>query len=340
MCGSREPEDSTVECGGRAAALLYCSIGKDSLIVVAWSSGQLQIDALADEVQPLWNPDISPRLQPDSHGGIAEMAMICEPVSGSPPDYLNDGDGGGLDADSVWSGKPPPLLRLAVVDLALPKPVLDQQPLSVFSDPLVSERLYCLHGGGIDLITLHFLPFSNLAASHGGDSSDDSPASHPLSVFPVLSTAAPSPAALLRGFVVMSDSVGNSQAVAVTSSLECISLETRGWKDVLPALSLEDVDAHGYDDDHRRHRQDEDDGKSSIVSRDVLAGPKVILVPDSTSLRSLSPESIEGRSTLHHYIKLFHENFVEYAHKVTKLFMPWIFFPRFDGRSLCRCTWS
>ncbi|KAG0463809.1 hypothetical protein HPP92_019878 [Vanilla planifolia] len=56
------------------------------------------------------------------------------------------------------------------------------------------------------------------------------------------------------------------------------------------------------------------EGKPIVVKN--LSGPRAIIIPPSTSLRSLNPDSIEGRSTLHHHIKLFHENYVEYAHKV------------------------
>ncbi|CAA6669465.1 unnamed protein product [Spirodela intermedia] len=274
---SKEFEDSetwVADCEGRAVTILYSSIGKDSILVIAWSSGQLQVDALADEVQPLWNMDSSPHLRVNSRGLITQMGMICEPNSQEPHNIrFLQGNMSSNAADPVWSGNPPPYLAL-------------HHPVSVFSDPLVSERLYCLHGGGIDLITLHFLPFSNLTLDQ-------------------MSPRASSP--LLYGFVCIADSFGDSQVVVVTSVYECILLEMRGWKDMLP---------HFLDESVRPSIGPEDVAVSDIISRDLLNGPKVIIIPDSTSLRSLSPESIEGRSTLHHYIKLFHENFVEYAHKV------------------------
>lgn len=313
MYHTKEFEDSetwVADCEGRAEAMLYSSIGKDSILVIAWSSGQLQVDALADEVQPVWNMDTSPHLRVNSRGHITEMGMICEPNSQEPHNIrFLQGNMSSNAADLVWSGNPPPLLRLAVVDLALPKAAL-HHPVSVFSDPLVSERLYCLHGGGIDLITLHFLPFSNLTP--GSDESASAP-----SVCPILSTChgeASSP--LLYGFVCIADSFGDSQVVVVTSAYECILLEMRGWKDMLP---------HFLDESVRPSIGPQDVAVTDIISRDLLNGPKVIIIPDSTSLRSLSPESIEGRSTLHHYIKLFHENFVEYAHKVIKYIYIWIY---------------
>ncbi|KAL2558228.1 Nuclear pore complex protein [Forsythia ovata] len=54
----------------------------------------------------------------------------------------------------------------------------------------------------------------------------------------------------------------------------------------------------------------------TIISKELLAGPKaVILPPSAPDLRSVTADSIEGRATLHQYFKLFHENYVEYAHK-------------------------
>jgi nuclear pore complex protein Nup88 len=36
-------------------SFLYDSAGKDSILVTTWGSGLLQVDALADEIQPQWN---------------------------------------------------------------------------------------------------------------------------------------------------------------------------------------------------------------------------------------------------------------------------------------------
>ena len=54
-----------------------------------------------------------------------------------------------------------------------------------------------------------------------------------------------------------------------------------------------------------------------IISKELLIGPKAVLVPQgSPNLRSVAADSIEGQSTLHQYLNLFHENYVKYAHKV------------------------
>ncbi|XP_008787622.1 nuclear pore complex protein NUP88 [Phoenix dactylifera] len=307
ICPGEENHDfqSSAGCDGRAVDLLYCSIDKDSVLVTAWSSGQLQIDALADEVQPHWNNGSPPHLNVDSSGHIKSIAMICE-LNMREVSTLKSSQSLDLvsnissTADMIWVGCPPPLLRLAIVDLALPKNALNNCQLSLFSDPLVSEKFCCLHGGGIDLVTLHFLPFTNLS------SAPDKIAKAP-SVHPILSTginASFSP--VLSGFVSIADPYGHSLIIGITSSYECILLGMKGWNELPPHLY--DMDTKSVDDT--------ENAIPEIISKELLDGPKVILVPPSTTLQSLTADSIEGRSTLHHYIKLFHENYVEYAHKV------------------------
>ncbi|KAK6929469.1 hypothetical protein RJ641_005674 [Dillenia turbinata] len=54
-----------------------------------------------------------------------------------------------------------------------------------------------------------------------------------------------------------------------------------------------------------------------IISKELHAGPNPLLIPQaSPNLLFVSADSIEGRPTLHQYFKLFHETYVEYAHKV------------------------
>lgn len=91
------------ECEGRAVSFLYNLVSKDSILVTAWSGGQLQIDALADEIQPVWNVGCPPRLRVDSNDNIRGLAMICE----SPPDKLSTVK---LDQpldSTLWLGHPP-----------------------------------------------------------------------------------------------------------------------------------------------------------------------------------------------------------------------------------------
>ncbi|KAM5556667.1 nuclear pore complex protein NUP88 [Rosa sericea] len=290
------------ECEGRAVSFLYNLVSKDSILVTAWSGGQLQIDALADEIQPVWNVGCPPRLRVDSHDNIHGLAMICESTSDKLSTVKLDQP---LDS-TLWLGHPPPLLRLAIVDLALPKKAGSDSLVMMFIDPLILERIYTLHDGGIDSIVLHYLPFTS--QNSGKDETMRTP-----SVHPVLSTcqgefSSHSP---LSGFVSLSDSFGYSWIVAVTASQECIVLEMKTLNLLLPPHVDTEKKSILLEEPKERDKPD------IIISKELLGGPKVVLVPQtSPNLRSVSADSIEGRSMLHEYFKLFHENYVEYAHKV------------------------
>lgn len=131
------------------------------------------------------------------------------------------------------------------------------------------------------------------------------------SVHPVLSTCQGSNASsnFLYGFVVLADSFGYSWIAGVTCSRECIVLEMKTWNILLPRLLDTEKQLDKSEETANRITPD-------IISRELLAGPKVVLAPQGPNLRSITADSIEGRSTLHQYFKLFHENYVEYAHKV------------------------
>ncbi|KAJ7963993.1 nuclear pore complex protein NUP88 [Quillaja saponaria] len=296
--GTNDSELRGGKCEGRAVSFLYNIVRKDSILVTAWSAGQIQVDALADEIQPVWSVGSPPRLRVDSHDHILGLAMICESITGDLPVKL----GQPLD-HTVWLGHPPPLLRLAIIDLALPRTDSGYSIL-LFVDALMPERIFALHDGGIDSIVLHFLPFTS--QNHGKDMMRTP------SVHPVLSTCQgeifnPFP---LCGFVSLSDSFGYSWVVAVTLSRECIMLEMKTWNQLLPiCVDMERKETHA--------EELEEIDPPNIISKELLSGPKVVLVPQaSPNLRSVAADSIEGRSMLHQYYKLFHENYVEYAHKV------------------------
>ncbi|KAL7108829.1 hypothetical protein ACP275_06G137800 [Erythranthe tilingii] len=284
-------------CEGRAVSFLYNLAGKDSILVTAWSGGQLQLDALADEIQPVWKMGSAPRLRVDSSDQILGVAMICE----SAP---NDRSTLKLD-HTVWLGHPPPLLRLAIVDLALPNK--NSSLIAMINDPLVPERIFCVHMGGIDLIVLHFLPFTNQTS--GKEEAMRTP-----SVLSVLSTcpddsSSPSP---LHGFLALSDSFGNSWITGLTSSNDCIVLQMETWNVLLTDV-IDKVTEEAVGPDEELKETD----VPTIISKELLSGPKSVLLPPSApNLRSVTADSIEGRSMLHQYFKLFHENYVEYAHKV------------------------
>ncbi|XP_011623988.1 nuclear pore complex protein NUP88 isoform X1 [Amborella trichopoda] len=294
------------ECEGRAVSFLCRSISKDTVNAISWSSGQIQIDALADEVQPVWNLGSSPRLCVDNGGIIEAVAMICDSSPEKPNNaklYPSQRTLNTSMADSVWIGDPPPLLRLAVVDLALPSNILNDSPLTLVADPLIPERFYCLHRGGVDSIMLHFLPFSDQTIEK--NRIGEAPSVHPVLTTYQSETLQPFP---LSGFVAIADSFGNTWTVALTSSFECLVMEMTGLSAYFqverekgsPNLTVEN-----------------DEVLPELVSRELLMGPKDVPIPQlPPSLRSLTPDSIEGRSTLHEYFKILHEKYVEYAHKV------------------------
>ncbi|KAH7839365.1 hypothetical protein Vadar_003240 [Vaccinium darrowii] len=325
--GGEEDTHVQVErCEGRAVSLLYNAISKDSILVTAWSGGQLQIDALADEIQPVWIFGNPPRVCVNSHDCIVRVAMICESVTGDPSSVKlyepSDHD--------VWSGYPPPLLRLGIVDLALPRNRESTSLVSMVVDRLIPERIFTLHDGVIDSIVLHFLPFTNQKS--GKNESMRTP-----SVHPVLCTSQGGSSSPLIGFLVLSDSYGYSWIVGLTSSRECIVLEMKTLGP-LPPIHVEREEVATLDEsranDNRVIISEEllsgpkavllppstlDESRANdnrvIISEELLSGPKAVLLPPS-NLRPVTADSIEGQSTLHHYFKLFHENYVEYAHKV------------------------
>ncbi|XP_021662781.2 nuclear pore complex protein NUP88 isoform X2 [Hevea brasiliensis] len=297
--GEEDLDVRGVECEGRAVSFLYNVISKDSILVIAWSGGQLQIDALADEIQPVWTIDNPPRVRVDSHDRICALAMICELTSSEIPVVKLDQP---LD-HTVWLSHPPPLLRLAIVDLALPRKTESGYNIMMFSDPLMPERIYSVHDGGIDSILLHFLPFTS--QSSGKEETVRAP-----SVHPVLSTCQADKSSPLCGFEALSDSFGYSWIIGVTSMQECFVLEMKTWNLLLPIH----VDVEKKSPISEEWKEGE---TPYIISKELLSGPKVVLVPQASSnLRSVAADSIEGRSSLHQYFKLFHENYVEYAHKV------------------------
>ncbi|XP_057788894.1 nuclear pore complex protein NUP88 isoform X2 [Salvia miltiorrhiza] len=298
-------EDSDVQkstCEGRAVSFHYNLVGKDTILVIARSDGQLQLDALADEIQPVWKMDSTPRLCFTSSDKIAGVAMICESVFSSPAVLKLDQ----TLYSTAWLGHPPPLLRLAVVDLALP--IKSSSLIGMISDPLLPERIFCVHAGGMDSIVLHFLPFTNQTTGN------EEPMRTP-SVHSVLSTcpgdsSSPSP---LHGFLALSDSYGSSWIVGLTSSNDCIVLQMETWN-VLLTDAFGKIQEISTTNETTRTKQTD---LNTIISKELLSGPKAVLLPPSApNLRSVTADSIEGRSMLHQYFKLFHENYVEYAHKV------------------------
>lgn len=285
-------------------SLLYNLVSKDSILVTAWSGGQLQVDALVDEIQPVWISGSSLRLRVNSHNKIQGVAMICESNVGDLPVATSN-----MPLDhTAWLGHPPPLLRLAMVDLALPTKREGGSHVTLFADSLLPERIYSLHDGGIDSTVLHSLPFTSQAT--GRDDALKTP-----SVHTVLSTCQEESAtsSSLLGFVPLSDSFGYSWIIAVLSSGECIVAEMKTWDLLLPIH----VSTYLTESSNAIEKKEQD--PPCIISKELLAGPKVRIAPHALpNQRSTPANSVEGRTMLHHYVKLFHENYVEYAHKVRK----------------------
>ncbi|KAI3799969.1 hypothetical protein L1987_35275 [Smallanthus sonchifolius] len=293
-----DSEFKVTECEGRAVSFLYEAVSKDSILVTVWSGGQLQIDALADEIQPVWMLGNHPRISVDSQNRIVGFAMICETHSNelSVVSFEQSSD------KSIWLGHSPPLLRLGTVDLALPGKTETGSKISLFVDPLIPERIYCVHDGGVDSVVLHFLPFTN--QKNGIDDDMRAP-----TVQSVLNTCqVESLVSSLYGFVALADSFGSCWIVGLTSGFECIVLGMESWSLLLPAR---------VEKEKKFERLEENivTGDATIISKELLTGPKVVIVPP-TLPNPVVADSIEGRSTLHQYFKLFHENYVEYAHKV------------------------
>ncbi|KAJ4763430.1 Nuclear pore complex protein NUP88 [Rhynchospora pubera] len=267
---------------GRAISFLCTSAGKDSILITAVDTSLLYIQALADEIHPQWATDAGPRLSLDANHKIKGVAMICE---SSPQN--TDGP-----------GKTPPLIELAVVDLELS--YLDQKQqgavLSLFPDPVVGERFYCVHSGGADAVTLNFLPSSDVDV--------ELTSTKPPSVQPIFKIGNKG----LYGFVTIVDSFGGSHIIGVTHKYECIVIEMKRWKETV-TLNWGEIGEAGS--------VDMTSEVMTGVSKDLLAGPKPVVFNSTGSLKTMNPESIEGRSTFHHYMKIFRENYVEYAHKVS-----------------------
>ncbi|KAK1409347.1 hypothetical protein QVD17_35873 [Tagetes erecta] len=111
----------------------------------------------------------------------------------------------------------------------------------------------------------------------------------------------------LHGFVALADSFGCCWIVGITSGFECIVLGMESWNLLLPARVDKEKKLESLEENIVA-------GDATIISKELLTGPKVVIVPP-TSPNPVAADSIEGRSTLHQYFKLFHENYVEYAHK-------------------------
>lgn len=251
--------------------------------MIAWTNGQLQIEALADEVQPVWNTNTSPRLHVDSHGHTTRISMICESL------YHSNHEISGV----VWLGYPPSLLTLSTVDLTL-----SNTTISLYSDPSVPERIFCVHNEGIDSIILQFLPFSN-----SNSTTNETKPMKPTTVYPILDGCNG-----VYGFIAIMDSFGNSQVICITPLYDCFILDLKRWNQ--PLLLPIDIITNS------KFSSLSNTGVLKLINGEILTGPKGVIVPESSSLLDLRVDSTEGQSALHRYTKLFQKHYANYAHKV------------------------
>lgn len=300
-------KSSTSKGRGPASMLMYSNAGKDSILAVTFWHGEMQLYALADELQPLWNDDIPPRLQINDEGLLEGLGMLAETCSLNSTFVEDDAQKSRSlveNLDGVWTGQLPPLLQLAVIDFALPSSVLESAPLSILGDQVVPERLYCHHAAGIDAILLQWLPFSEQSISRTSTGK-------PPTVYPILDTCpvGKSVNSPLLGITQVLNSFGEVWLVAVTSSCECAVV---GMKSVL-ALDPISIDGNRSADEETRNVE----GISQVISKELLQGPKDIHIPQvSSSGRTLTLNFIEGKELLHDQWKLLHEKYIEYAHRV------------------------
>ncbi|KAI5056693.1 hypothetical protein GOP47_0028511 [Adiantum capillus-veneris] len=307
IMGADVPNKSSTSKGrGPASMLMYSNAGKDSILAVSFRHGEMQLYALADELQPLWNDNVPPRLQIDEEGLVERVGMLLETCSYEGmfvEDHARTGGSFVENLDGLWTGQLPPLLQLAVIDFALPSSVLESAPLAILSDQVVPERLYCHHAAGIDAILLQWLPFSEQSISRNSTG-------RPPTVYPILDTCPGKTVNFpLLGITQVLNCFGEVWLVAVTSSCECAVVGVKSF------LALDPMSLCVTESANEERRQF--DGVSQVISKELLQGPKDIPIPQvSFSGRTLTVNSIEGKEILHDQWKLLHEKYIEYAHRV------------------------
>ncbi|KAH7307454.1 hypothetical protein KP509_22G059800 [Ceratopteris richardii] len=312
IMGADVPNDGSRSKGrGSASMMMYSNAGKDSILAVSFWDGEMHLYALADELQPMWNDTIPPRLQINSEGLLEGLGMLVERCSSDPllTEDVEKDEGFVGNLDGVWTGEPPPLLQLAVIDFALPSRVLESAPLSILGDQVVPERLYCHHAAGIDAILLQWLPFSEQSISRTSTGK-------PPTVYPILDTCpvGKSVNSPLLGITQVLNGFGEVWLVAVTASCECAVIGVKSF------LALDPLSIDVTQDAEEEAKIDEggvSQGVLQVISKELLRGPKDIPIPQvSFSGKLLTVDSIEGKEVLHDHWKLLHEKYIEYVHRV------------------------
>uniref|UniRef100_A0A7I4E0B5 Nucleoporin Nup88 n=1 Tax=Physcomitrium patens TaxID=3218 RepID=A0A7I4E0B5_PHYPA len=298
----------------QAENIAYTVVGSDSILAVSGRDSCIHLYGVDDEMQPMWNTANPPRLTVDDDGHILSVGMLAQvaqqdrlSTSASLRSIVNQhGDGAtDEDANTPWTGQPPPLVGLADVELSLPALVLSSAPISLFVDPVVPERLYCHHATGMDAIILQWLPFSDDSLNKRF-TGDPRPSLVPLLDTCPSSSVVPSP---LLGAAAILDPLGETWLVAITSRGDCAVVDVKPQRLQATPLYLEGT------------KQSDDEapevGVFQTMSRDLLLGPKDIPIPQiASSGTPLTVDSIEGRAFLHDQCKLLHEKYIQYAHRV------------------------
>lgn len=241
-------------------------VGKDSVLAISTREGQVQVYVLADEVQPAWDLGKPPQLTVDDKGHILAVGMLVNSSSVDEVSAMQHKGKLGDCCDSVWLGRIPPLLQLAVVDLALQPGVVDVGPVILLADPVVPERFYCQHAAGLDVILVQWLPFSGQNATKVS-SEGPSPA-----VFPVLDiyTGVSTISQPLLGVTLVLDSLGESWIVAVTANCECAVINMKPHRTLPEPLVL------GGNSNEEQDPGCLEVGVFQMMSKELLQGPKDI----------------------------------------------------------------
>lgn len=196
---------------------------------------------------PAWSYDHIPQSTRDADGCLVSATMVAGSVDVAPPNPLSA----------------PPLLLLASVDLALSPDVRSRAPLSLSADPLVPERIFCQHGGGVDSITLRWLPFSDFAGGARDLANVPPPDVHSLLDARAVGEPEPRP---LMGLAVVSDSAGETWLVAAPVGGTCVVVPVRSQTPaIVPALELPPAEGEGEE--------------TQALSAALAQGPKDICIP-------------------------------------------------------------
>eukprot|EP00897_Mesotaenium_endlicherianum_P007051 jgi/Mesen1/6374/ME000329S05540 len=296
-------------------------VGRNSVLMLASASrgggARLQARVIAGELEPAWSPpaaaaaDVS--CAGDGNGHVRHIAMIVAPASQAPPQQQQRQE---EEEHGAWSGRPPPLLLHADVDLALPSVAAGGEGVQLLlPDPSMAGgagRLYVGHTAGVDAITFARLPFSSnpTTAADKEEEQQDSDGSEDrrLQVTPLLDTSPER----LEGVAVLLDADADPHIVAVSSGGESLVVPTMLTPPLAAASSASSSVEEGGST-----REGHDQQLPPGVSADILRGPSDInvLLTGGGQSKALTLGTVEGRALLHQRCKLLHEKYIEYAHR-------------------------